>query len=323
VLLHHYIGEVDGQYRGWGFQKGGTGQVAETIARAARAHGAEIRTDARVDAVLLDGGRATGVALQSGEELRARAVLSSLAPQTTFLRLLPRSVVPAGLRQQVEQWSSAGCSAKVNLALSGLPRFAWRPDPGPHLAGGISIAPSLDEVERAFDDYKAGSFSRRPFIDLVIPSVLDRDMAPPGQHVMSCFVQYAPYQLAQGSWEEQREALADAAIDVLVEHIPNLRELIVHAQVMSPLDIERVVGIPGGNIFHGELSLAQLFLNRPGVGAASYRTPVPGYYVCGSATHTGGGISGAPGRLGALVCLQDLAAGGAGSRPAETAGDRR
>jgi phytoene dehydrogenase-like protein len=309
VLLHHYMGEVDGHYRGWGFQKGGTGQVAESVARAARAFGAEIRTAAEVDEVVLEGGRAVGIALGNGDELRARAVLSSLTPQLTFLRLLPRSALAADLRARIEGWQSSGCSAKVNLSLSGLPRFACRPEPGAHLAGGISIAPSLDDVERAFDDYKAGRFSKRPFIDLVLPSIFDREMAPSGQHVMSCFVQYVPYRPVDGGWDLQRERLGDAVIALLEEHIPNLRGLILHRQVMTPVDIEEVAGITGGNIFHGELSLAQLLLNRPASVAAAYRTPVPGYYVCGSSTHPGGGISGAPGRLAAQVCLSDLASG--------------
>jgi phytoene dehydrogenase-like protein len=305
VLLHHYMGEVDGDYRGWGFQKGGTGQVAETIANAARAHGAEIRVGAPVEQVLVEHGRACGVALADGTELHADLVASSCTPQVTFRRLVPAGHLPEDLLARVDQWQSQGCSGKVNLSLSELPRFASRPDPGPHLAGGMSIAPSIDYVERAFDDCKEGRFSRRPFVDLVIPTVFDRDMAPPGQHVLSCFVQYAPYDPGPGGWDAHREAFGDAVIDVLGDHIVNLKSSILHRQVLTPVDVERITGITGGNIFHGELSLAQILLNRPAPDASSYRTPLPGYYVCGSASHPGGGISGSPGRLCALRMLAD------------------
>jgi phytoene dehydrogenase-like protein len=310
VLLHHYMGELDGVYRAWGWQKGGTGGLAEVIARAARSLGAEIRLAAPVARVLVEDGEARGVVLEDGEEVRADTVLSSLAPQSSLGRFLDPGLLPEDLLERARSWQSLGCSGKVNLALDRVPRFASRPEPGPHLAGGMSIAPDLDTVERAFEDAKYGRWSRHPFADLVIPSCVDPDMAPPGKHVMSCFVQYAPYRLATGDWDdEQREAFGDAVIDVLEEHMPGLRDSILHRQVLVPPDIERIVGIPGGNIFHGELRLTQLFANRPGARAAAYRTPVPGYYLCGSSTHPGGGISGAPGRLAALRALRDRAAG--------------
>jgi phytoene dehydrogenase-like protein len=306
VLLHHYMGEIDGVYRAWGWQKGGTGGLAEVIARAARSLGAEIRLDAPVARALVEDGEVRGVVLEDGEEVRARVVLSSLAPQASLGRFLDPGLLPEELLDRAMRWQSFGCSGKVNLALDRVPRFASRPEPGPHLAGGMSIAPDLDYVERAFEDAKYGGWSRRPFADLVIPSCVDPDMAPPGKHVMSCFVQYAPYSLSGADWADQREAFGDAVIDVLEEHMPGLRESILHRQVLVPPDIERIVGIPGGNIFHGELRMSQLFVNRPGARAAAYRTPVPGYYLCGSSTHPGGGISGAPGRLAALRVLRDL-----------------
>jgi phytoene dehydrogenase-like protein len=312
VLLHHYMGELDGVYRGWGWQKGGTGGLAEVIARAARAQGAEIRTAAPVARLLVEGGETRGVLLEDGEEVRAPLVLSSLAPQTSLGRFVDPKLLPGDLLERARGWQSLGCSGKVNLALDRVPRFASRPEPGPHLAGGMSIAPDLDTVERAFEDAKYGSWSRQPFADLVIPSCIDPDMAPPGKHVMSCFVQYAPYRLAGADWDHEREAFGDAVIDVLEEHMPGLRDSILYRQVLVPPDIERIVGIPGGNIFHGELRMTQLFANRPGARAAAYRTPVPGYYLCGSSTHPGGGISGAPGRLAALRALHDL------ERPVET-----
>lgn len=306
VLLHHYMGEIDGAYRAWGFPKGGTGAVAEAIASAAQSFGAEIRTNAPVAEVMVKNGRVSGVALENGDEIEAAMVASSLAPQLTFLKLLDPGQLPAELVQRVRKWNSTGSSGKVNLALDALPDFACMPGPGRHLAGGASIAPSLDYVEAAYDDAKYGRFSRRPFIDLVIPSVIDPDMAPPGKHVMSCFVQYAPYQLSDGEWtDEKRAAFGDAVVDVLAEYIPNIRDIILHRQILVPVDIERIAGIPGGNIFHGELNMAQLFSLRPALGYACYRTPIQGYYQCGSSTHPGGGISGAPGRLAAIQMLRD------------------
>ncbi len=325
VLLHHYMGEVDGVYREWGFQKGGTGAVAATIARAARSHGAEIRTDSPVARVLVRDGRATGVALANGDELSAGVVMSSAAPQTSLGRLLDPEDVPgdagAGLVERAARWQSGGCAGKVNLAISGLPRFECMPEPGPHLSGGITIAPGLDYVDRAYDEAKYGGFSERPFIDMIIPSVLDPDMAPPGKHVLSCFVQYAPYELAAGDWDDgKREAFGDAVVRTLAEYAPGIEDQILHRQVLVPPDIEAIAGIPGGNIFHGELRLSQLFLLRPDPAAAAFRTPLPGYYLCGSSTQFGGGISGGPARLAALRVLDDLrgvesAAGGGGETP--------
>jgi phytoene dehydrogenase-like protein len=179
------------------------------------------------------------------------------------------------------------------------------PGGGRHLAGAISISPSVDYIERAYDDAKYGDFSRRPYIDMIIPSMIDPDMAPPGKHVVSCFVQYAPYELREGTWDEKREALGDAVVDTLAEYIPNLKDIILHRQVMTPLDIERTIGLSQGNIFQGELTLSQLFFLRPAAGAAQYRTPIQNYYQCGSGTHPGGGITGAPGRLAALEILKD------------------
>lgn len=304
VLLHHYMGEVDGVYRAWGFQKGGTGGVANVIARAAHSFGAEIRTAVPVAQVIVKEGRATGVALASGDEFSADTVISSLTPQMTFLTLLDATHLPTDFVRQVQQWNSQGSSGKVNLSLDDLPRFACLPEPGPHLAGGMSIAPTIDYIERAFDDAKYGDFSRKPFIDMVIPSCIDPDMAPPGKHVMSCFVQYAPYTLRTGTWEEKRAAFGDAVMEVLAEYIPNIHNITLHRQVMTPWDIEQTVGITGGNIFHGELRLSQLFLMRPAYGYSHYQTPVEGYWVCGSSTHPGGGISGGPGRMAARAILR-------------------
>jgi len=306
VLLHHYMGEIDGVYRAWGFAKGGTGGLAEAISSSARAFGAEIRTDSPVVAVTTRGDKATGVALEDGTELQAKRVVSSLDPVRTFMELVPTDLLPAELVADIRRFRIRGSSGKVNLALDAAPEFTCWPGQGPHLRGAISISPSIDYLERAYDQAKYGEFSHRPFIDIVIPSMIDPDMAPPGKHVMSCFVQYAPYQLAAGDWETRREEFGDAVIDTLSEYIPNLKDILLHRQVLTPLDIERITGLSEGNIFQGELDLSQLFFLRPAAGYAKYRTPIRGYYQCGSGTHPGGGITGAPGRLAALEILKDL-----------------
>ena len=306
VLLHHYMGEIDGHYRAWGFAKGGTGAVADAVAGAAREAGAVIRTDAPVARVLVEGGRARGVALENGDELRARVVSSSLDPHRTFLELVDAAELPSDLVAGLGRFRFRGSSAKVNLALDAAPDFACMPGYGAHLRGAISISPSIDYLERAYDDAKYGDFSRRPYLDIVVPSAIDPDMAPPGKHVLSCFVQYAPYELARGTWDERREELGDVVVDTLAEHVPNLKEIILHRQVLTPLDIERTTGLSEGNIFQGELSPSQLFFLRPVAGYAGYRTPLAGYYQCGSGTHPGGGIMGAPGKLAAARVLRDL-----------------
>jgi phytoene dehydrogenase-like protein len=305
VLLHHYMGEIDGAFRAWGFSKGGTGGISEAIASAARALGAEIRTEAPVAQVIVKDGAATGVALANGDEIHGRVVVSSLDPYNTFLKLVGPEAFPDEMIAAVEKYAYRGSSGKVNLALDAAPELACRPGMGAHLRGAISISPSIDYIERAYDDAKYGEFSRRPYIDMIIPSLIDPDMAPPGKHVMSCFVQYAPYQLRDGNWDDQREAFGDAVVDTLAEYIPNLKDIILHRQVLTPLDIERTTGLSQGNIFQGELSLSQLFFLRPTAGLAKYRTPLRNYYQCGSATHPGGGITGAPGRLAALEILKN------------------
>jgi phytoene dehydrogenase-like protein len=305
VLLHHYMGEIDGVFRAWGFAKGGTGAVSEAIASAARSRGAEIRTDAPVAQVMCTDGRAQGVALQDGTELRAQVVVSSLDPRRTFLELLEARLLPEELVAGVRRYKFRGSSAKVNLALDALPSFTSLPGTGPHLRGSISISPSIDYLERAYDDAKYGRFSSRPYLDIVIPSLIDPGMAPPGKHVMSIFVQYAPYALEGGWSDEQRDALGNAVIDTLAEHAPNIRAVIRHIQVITPTDIEETIGLSEGNIFQGELALHQLFFFRPVPGWARYGTPIQGLYQCGSATHPGGGIMGAPGRLAARQILKD------------------
>jgi phytoene dehydrogenase-like protein len=304
VLLHHYMGEIDGAFRAWGIPRGGTGGVSEAIASAARAAGAEIRTEAPVSRIFVTDGRASGVVLESGEEIRARAVLSSVDLWRTFFGLVEPSELDPEFRAELRRYKFRGSSGKVNLALDALPDFTCLPGPGEHLRGAISFSPSVDYMERAYDDAKYGRFSRRPYIDMIIPTLVDPSMAPPGKHVMSCFVQYAPYHLAAGDWDEQRDAFGDAVIDTIAERAPNIRDIILHRQILTPLDLERTFGLSEGNIFHGELSLEQLFFNRPVPGWARYRTPIRDLWLNGSATHPGGGLMGAPGRIAALEVLR-------------------
>ena len=250
VLLHHYMGEIDGAFRSWGFARGGTGAISNAIAAAAREAGVEIRTEAPVERISVRGGQATGVVTTNGDEFEADLVLSSVDPHLTFLRFVD----------------------------------------------AVSISPGVDYMERAYDQAKYGEFSSRPYIDMVIPTLTDPSVAPPGKHILSCFVQYAPYKLASGTWDQQREAFGDTVIDTIAEYAPNLRDIILHRQVLTPLDIERQFGLTEGNIFQGELTLEQLFFARPVPGWAQYETPIRNLWMCGSATHPGGGIMGAPAR---------------------------
>ncbi len=311
VMLHHYMGEIDGQFRAWGLPRGGMGSVAESIAGAARSYGAQIRTEAPIERVLIERGKAVGVVIEGGEEIRADTVVSSLDPKRTFLGLVGAENLDADFVGAIERYKIRGSSGKVNLALDALPQPLCLEGiedrtgypAASYLRGAMSISPSVDYLERAYQDAKYGRFSRRPYMDIVIPTLSDPSMAPPGKHVMSIFVQYAPYELAEGSWEDQREAFGDAVIETLTEYIPNLPEILLHRQVVTPWDLERTIGLTQGNIFHGELSLEQLFFLRPVAGWADYRTPVRGLFQCGSGTHPGGGVMGAPGRLAAQKIL--------------------
>src|SRR5262245_44739595 len=306
VLLHRYRGELDGAFRSWGLARGGTGAISNAIGDAAREAGATIRTETPVARILLDHGRASGVVLQNGDEIRSDVVVSSVDPRLTFLKMIGAKELPDDFVEDIERYKYRGSSGKVNLALDGLPNFKSMPGPGAHLRGAISFSPSVDYMERAYDDAKYGQFSRRPYIDMVIPSLTDPSICPPGKHVLSCFVHYAPYNLKRATWDEKKEAFGDTVIDTIAEHAPNIRDLILHRQVVTPLDLEREFGLTEGNIFQGELSLEQLFFLRPVAGWAQFRTPIKNLYMCGSATHPGGGIMGAPGRLSALEILKDV-----------------
>jgi phytoene dehydrogenase-like protein len=248
----------------------------------------------------------TGVALESGEEIDAPIVLSSADAKVTFLDLLEPGTLDPAFEQEVRRFKFRGSSGKVNLAVDRLPDFTALPGVGEHLRGAISFSPSTREMEQAYDDAKYGHWSHRPYIDMIIPTLVDPGMAPPGKHVISCFVQYAPYKLAPelGTWDDQREAFGDAVINRIAEFAPNIKDIILGRQVLTPLDIERTLGLTEGNIFQGELSLEQLFFNRPVPGYARFRTPVRNLWLSGSSTHPGGGLMGANGRLAALEVLK-------------------
>ena len=305
VLLHHYMGEIDGAFRSWGFSRGGTGAISMSIARAALEAGVEIRTKAAIEHIKVKDERASGVVLEGGEEIDATVVISSVDPNRTFLKLVEPGVLEESFLEEVRRFKLRGSSGKVNFALEALPDFSCLPGAGPHLRGAISISPSLEYMERAYDDAKYGDFSRRPYVDIVIPSLTDPSVAPPGKHVMSCFVQYAPFKLREGTWDQKREAFGDTVVETLSQYAPNLKSIIRHRQVVTPLDLDREWGLTEGNIFQGELSLEQLFFLRPIPGWARYRTPIRNLYMNGSCTHPGGGIMGANGRLAALEILKD------------------
>jgi phytoene dehydrogenase-like protein len=305
VLLHHYMGEIDGAFRSWGFAKGGTGSVSLAIAASAREKGVEILTEAPVSKILVEGGRARGVVLQNGDEIRSRAVVSGVDPRLTFLGLVGEEHLDETFTRQIKRYKLRGSSGKVNLAVDRLPEFSCRPGDGPWLRGDVAIAPGIDYLERAYDQAKYGDFSERPYMNVVIPSLVDPSVAPPGKHVISCFVQYAPYDIKEGPshWPQRREAFGDAVVDTLAEYVPGLKESILHRQVLTPWDLEQEFGLSEGNIFHGELSLEQLLFLRPAAGWARYRTPVRGLWLGASGAHPGGGIMGAPGELAAKALL--------------------
>jgi phytoene dehydrogenase-like protein len=317
VLLHHYMGEIDGAFRSWGFARGGTGAISNAIAEAAREAGAEIRTQAPVARIMVNSNRVEGVVLANGDEILAEVVSSGVDPRLTFTKFIEAHHLPEEFLEDIKRYKFRGSSGKVNIALDALPDFKCLPGPGHHLRGAISISPSVEYMERAYDDAKYGNFSRHPYIDMVIPSLTDPSVAPPGKHVMSCFVQYAPYKLRPGlNWDDQREAFGNTVIDTIAEYAPNIKNIIINKQVLTPLDLEREFGLSEGNIFQGELSLEQLFFLRPAPGYARFRTPIKNLYMCGSATHPGGGIMGAPGRLAALEILKDVKTSSSRAKPA-------
>ena len=305
ILLHHVMGSVGGKRGLWGFVRGGMGAVSNAIADSARAKGVEIRTGVEVERIQIKDARVAGVVLKGGEEIGADVVASNLTPQLTFLQLLDARELPAEFVARMKRYRSEGTSCKINVALSGLPRFSALPEvPGPMHRATMHICPSIEYIERAWDDAKYGWPSQSPLLELTIPTMYDPSLAPPGKHIMGIFLQYAPYTLRRFTWDELRETFADRVFQVIEEYAPGFGELVIDRQVLTPLDLERRFGLTGGNIFHGEMSLDQMFMMRPVAGCARYKTPVKGLYLCGSGTHPGGGVMGAPGYNAAREILR-------------------
>jgi phytoene dehydrogenase-like protein len=306
ILMHHVMGSVAGHRGLWGFVRGGMGAVSEAIAGAARSKGAEIRTGAPVAKILVRDGRARGVVLENGDEIEGTIVASNLDPVVTFRRLLEERELPPEFVTAMRRFRTEGTSCKINLALSGLPEFSAMPGaPGPQHRATMHICPSIEYIERAWDDAKYGRPSDRPMLELTIPTMYDPSLAPEGKHIMGIFLQYAPYTLRDTTWDEAREPFYQRVVELMEEYSPNIRSIIIDKQVLTPLDLERRFGITGGNIFHGEMSLDQMFVMRPVAGWARYRTPVKGLYLCGSGAHPGGGVMGAPGYNAAREMLRD------------------
>lgn len=288
------------------FAKGGIGNVTQALAKAATAAGAEIRTGSAVAHILVHENRATNVVLKNGDELNARAIVSTVDPHTTFLRLVDPLDLEPNFISKIRNYRATGSAAKVNLALSALPQFTGINDAAVQLAGRIHVGPEIDYLERAFDAAKYGDYSPHPYLDLTIPTITDPSLAPDGAHVLSIHVQFAPYKLKQGDWNSRRDEFGDVVVRTLAEYAPNLPGLIVGRQVITPVDLENTYGLSGGHLMHGEQTLDQFFTFRPLIGWAQYRTPIRGLYMCGAGTHPGGGITGGPGMNGSREILKDL-----------------
>ena len=312
VLLHHVFGEVNGKKGAWGHAIGGMGAITQAMAKAAAARGVEIRTGAAVREVLVERGRASGVVTADGTAIRAAAVISNLNPRLLYGQLIDGGVLPPDFRRRIAGWRCGSGTFRMNVALAELPDFSVLPGRAraAHHTAGIIIAPDLAYMERAFIDARLHGWSKNPIVEMLIPSTLDDSLAPPGRHVASLFCQHVAPQLPDGkSWDDHREQVADLMIDTVNAHAPNFKASVLGRQIMSPLDLERTFGLVGGDIFHGQLDLNQLFSARPMLGHADYRGPLPGLYMCGAGTHPGGGVTGAPGHNAAREVLRDFRRG--------------
>jgi phytoene dehydrogenase-like protein len=307
VMLHHAFGEVNGKRRVWGHAIGGMGAISLAMARAARSHGAEIETGAPVRELIIERGRAAGVTLEDGRALRADTVISGINPKLLYTRLIPAEALPTPFVERMQHWRCGSGTFRMNVALSSLPRFTALPDAGDHLTSGIILAPSLAYMDRAYQDARAHGWSKQPIIEMLIPSMLDDSLAPAGAHVASLFCQHAAPELPDGSsWDQHRDTVADLMIETVERYAPGFRASVIGRKVLTPLDLERDFALLGGDIFHGALTLDQLFSMRPMLGYADYRGPIAGLYHCGSGAHPGGGVTGAPGHNAARVILSDL-----------------
>jgi phytoene dehydrogenase-like protein len=310
VLLHHVWGEVNGKRNAWGHAMGGMGAITQAMAAACAEHGVEIRLNDPVREVAVENGRAAGVVTQSGTLHRASHVVSGLNPKLLFTQLIDSAALPKDFRLRMQHYRCGSGTFRMNVALSELPRFACLPDPGPHLNTGIVMAPSLGYMDRAYSSARANGWSDKPIVEMLIPSVIDDSLAPPGQHVASLFCQHVAPELPAGrSWDDHREEVAELMLRTVEEYAPGFRSSVIAEQAFSPLDLERTFGLIGGDIMHGRLELDQMFSARPVLGHGNYRAPVRGLYMCGAGTHPGGGVSGIPGHNAAREILRDLRRG--------------
>ncbi len=308
VLLHHYMGEVDGSAGAWGYARGGMGAITQALASSFRAAGGTIQTGSGVQQILVAGGKATGVVLENGDEIRGKIVVSNADVKRTFLKLVDEKQLPEPFLRSVRNFKIRGSSGKLNIALDSLPEFPALPKNSRCIGGDMHFTDSVERMERGYDDWKAGKWSADPFIDMMIPTVMDPTMTSPGKHFMSCFVQYCPPKVEGRDWTDaDRDAFAETVISQIADYSPGFRDRIVHMEVRTPRELEAEVGLTEGNIFQGELTFDQLLFNRPVPGYAQYRSPIRGLYICGSSTHPGGGVMGAPGRNAAREILSNLA----------------
>jgi phytoene dehydrogenase-like protein len=307
VLLHHLIGESNGVRGAWGHAIGGMGAITQAMAKAGAAHGAKIAVNAGVREVLVEQGRAVGAVCENGDVYRAPVVVSNLNPKLLFQRLVDPALLPEDFRARIKTYRGGSGTFRMNVALSELPKFSCKPEPGDHLTAGIIIAPSLGYMDRAYTDARAFGWSKAPIVEMLIPSTLDDSLAPQGKHVASLFCQHVAPKLPDGkSWDDHREEVADVMIDTVDRAAPGFKASVLGRQLLSPLDLERVFGLVDGDIMHGKLELDQLFSARPVLGHGNYRAPIKGLYMCGSGTHPGGGVTGAPGHNAAREILKDL-----------------
>ena len=307
VLLHHAMGDVDGNVGSWGYARGGMGGITKALTASLQAAGGEVRTGSGVAQVLVQNGRAVGVALENGDELRARRVISNMDVRRTFLKHVEAKDLPGEFLKRVQTFKTRGSSGKLNIALDGVPKFTALPDGAPNIRGDLHFTDTIKKMEEAYDDWKAGHYSRQPFQDVMIPTLIDPTMTPPGKHFMSCFVQYAPPKIEGRDWTDaDRDGFRDACLNQIEAYAPGFKSLILHAEVRTPRELEAEVGLTDGNIFQGELTFDQMFFNRPVPGYANYRSPIKDLWICGSSTHPGGGVMGAPGRNAAAEVLRDM-----------------
>jgi phytoene dehydrogenase-like protein len=317
VLLHHYMGEVDGNVGAWGYARGGMGAITRALSSSFLASGGTILTDAQVSKVLVRNGRTTGVVLENGDEHLATTVVSNADVKRTFLKLVEEPELPGDFVRQVRNFKMRGSSGKVNIALDSLPEFPALPKGSPCIRGDMHFTDTVERMERGYDDWKAGTWSADPFLDMMIPTTIDPTMAPPGQHFMSCFVQYCPPKIRNADWTDaDRDAFGQTVINQIADYSPGFKDRIIHMEVRTPRELEAEVGLTEGNIFQGELTFDQLLFNRPIPGYAQYRSPIAGLYICGSSTHPGGGVMGAPGRNAAIEIMRDLKRNASHASPA-------